>query len=179
MSETTPTAHAEFIQGLRELAEFYTLHPEMPLPPYPSWTIYAEHWRFGGVEQAKEVVITAAKAFGKASKEYTESSFTLKKEFPGKISIEVYTDRKTVCTPKVVGRKTVPGHLIPAEPERYIPASEEDDVVWECHSLLAPGQAEAEKLLDPVADFLRPNPVADVYFEEEKPGDERTPDIPF
>lgn len=36
---TEPTSkRAELVAGLRELADWYERHPDVPLPPYPTWT---------------------------------------------------------------------------------------------------------------------------------------------
>lgn len=152
---STPT-HAEFAQGLRELADFYLAHPEVKLPQYSSdFTIFANEWLYGSKEEAKEVVILAAKAFGRAEKVYSQENFKLQKEFAGGVKLTVQTDRKVVCTPVVVGKKQIPGQVIPAEPERYVPAYEVDDVEWKCDSLLAPTQVpglEADPALEPDAD---------------------------
>lgn len=136
--------HQEFVQGLRELADFYEAHPEVKLPSYSSsFTVYATSWLFSSKEEAKEVVITAAKAFGHAEKVYSQEGFELKKEFSGQITLTVQTERSTVCRAVVVGKKRIPSQVIPAEPERYIPEREEDQVEWKCESLLAPTQEQS------------------------------------
>lgn len=37
MTQPTDIKRAELIAGLRQLADWYEQHPEVPLPPYPDW----------------------------------------------------------------------------------------------------------------------------------------------
>jgi hypothetical protein len=131
--------HAEFVQGLRELAQFYEDHLEVKLPQYSShFSVFANEYLYGSKEEAKETVIAAAKAFGHSEKIYSQESFQLVKEFTGGIKLTVLTDRKVVCTPVVVGKKTIPGRVEPAVAERYIPEATVDEIEWKCESILAP-----------------------------------------
>lgn len=147
MPETT---HAQFVLGLRELAEFYEAHPEVALPNYPSFNIYAESWRYGTKEAAKEIVVVAARAFGDAKKTYSMSSFELAKEFSGGVKLEVHSDRQTVCTPKVTKVVRRAGYTAP---EQYYPPTEEEVVEeWECHSLLKADGGEEPLAEEPLTD---------------------------
>lgn len=138
-----PTHH-DYVQGLRELADFYEAHPEVPLPIYSSnFTIFAKTYNFAEKQEAKAVVIAAARAFGHAEKTYTQTGFELKKEFSGGINLTVHSEREVVCTPVVVGKETIPGRVEPAIPERYIPERVVDKIEWKCDSLLAPTQEQS------------------------------------
>ena len=138
-----PTHH-DYVQGLRELADFYEAHPEVSLPLYSSdFTIFAKTYNFAEKQEAKAVVIAAARAFGHAEKTYTRTDFQLKKEFSGGISLTVHSEREVVCTPVVVGKETIPGRVEPATPERYIAERVVDKIEWKCDSLLAPTQEQS------------------------------------
>jgi hypothetical protein len=124
--------HAEFVQGLRELADFYSAHPEVKLPLSCSYYI---------CDATKEETLAAARAFGDARKTYTNVHFILRKTFPSGVEIWLMTDRKTVCTAKEIGEKFVPAYTIPAQ---HFPASTVPVLEWECLPLLAPDPEPGE-----------------------------------
>lgn len=126
------TTHAEFIQGLRELADFYEAHPEVKLPHAAQLSIFS--W---DKDQAVADAVRCAHAFGHAEKSYSSDYFRMVRKFPGGVSLEFCTDRQTVCTPVVVGTKVEPAHTIPAQEERFIPERVVEQIEWRCQSLLA------------------------------------------
>lgn len=119
-----------FVQGLRELADFYAQHPEVKLPYHGSPSC-----PLGVYSPTKEEVVIAARAFGEAEKKYEGSYFRLKKIFSGGVALEFFVDRDVVCTAREVDQKFEPGYVIPAQhiPSRMVPV-----LAYDCHPLLAP-----------------------------------------
>jgi hypothetical protein len=128
----TEVTHAQFVQGLKELAEFYEAHPEVKLPYSPVFSIFS--WN---KEEAIRDAVLCAHAFGYAEKSYSTDYFRMTKKFPGGISLEFCTDRQAVCTPVVVGTKVEPAHTIPAQKEKFVPERVVEQVEWRCQPLLA------------------------------------------
>lgn len=116
-----------YIMGLRELALFLMWHPEVKLPSTTEINIF-------GATQAE--LIAGARAFGQSEKIYSNDYFTLRKAFPGGIHLDFFCDRAKVCERRVVGQRTVPEHVIPAQAETVVPEHVEDIVEWDCVPLL-------------------------------------------
>lgn len=127
---------ADFVRGLRELARFLAMHPEVPMPVAPMINAYTRD---------REEFTSAALVLGSARKDGNETLFWLKKEFSGGISLDLNVQRETVCT-KVILKEEVPEQVIPAYPEQVIPAHPEqvipahvkEIVKWEYSSILEP-----------------------------------------
>ena len=138
---SNPT-HAEFIQGLRELAEFYEAHPELSLPDTRTMNLYYFAYSVADRITARDKMITAARAFGKATKKYAGEYFFLRKEFSGGVCLEANVNRETVCEPVVVGYTDEPEKVIP---EQVVPARRVPRIEWACgKSLLAAALALGE-----------------------------------
>ena len=104
----------DYVQGLRELAAFVELHPEIPLP-------YAgAHNAF--VTNKADLSIVARACGGRWGKNSTDDYFYIRKSFAGDHAYEVNVSRKTVC------RKVVTGTRL--EPMR--PAQEVEEFHWVC-----------------------------------------------
>lgn len=138
MSETT---HAEFVQGLRELADFYSAHSEVKLPYTAGFSIYT----FDAATAIHDAV-ACARAFGYAEKTYGDEYFRMTKKFSGGISLEFCTDRQSVCTPVVVGTRVEPARVIPAKEEEIIPERVVEQIEWRCQSLLAAAAPKVEQV---------------------------------
>jgi len=73
-----------------------------------------------------------AKALAPCKKDYSSSSFELRRNFGTKLKVRISTSRAAVCERKVIGTKTIPEKTY-TEPERV-----EEEVEWICSdSLLA------------------------------------------
>ena len=176
---SNPT-HAEFVQGLKELAEFYESHPEVDLPER-KLSIYYFAYSAQDKILARDKMIATARAMGHASKDYAGDYFFLRKEFSGGVELAACISRETVCEPVVVGYVDEPEKVIP---EQVVPARRVPKIEWACgKSLLAAAPALGE------GDPALPQPAGVELLEEgrlleggEKAGEEaflQDFDIPF
>lgn len=99
---------AEFVRGLRDLAEFIEEHPEIPTP---AWAI--SQARIGGWtgEGGPPEFITVARALGSVKVEHDEA--VAKRAF-GPVELSVRTSAKDVCVKREV---TKAEFVLPAELE--------------------------------------------------------------
>lgn len=114
----------DFVQGLRELADFIDAHPDIPCP-------YGEaHNAF--VRDKTQLGMIARAVGGRWDKNCTSQFFYIRREFAGGHSYEVNVSRDQVC------RKVVTGTRIePAQPEREV-----EVVEWVCTEPLLVGVTE-------------------------------------
>jgi hypothetical protein len=128
-AELTP--QQKYSRNLRALADWYEQHPDAPIDsPYVSRANYS-------FKASPEEI----RAIGAGEKDYAGSLFyyRVKHEF---FTIEWIEGREKVCTPRIVGKRTVPSV--------YYPEHEEDIVEWDCPgSLLAPAEAK-EEIIDEI-----------------------------
>ena len=128
--ELTPAEkRADMLGALRELVNYFEENPEVPVPNYQSIWVY---------DCTKEQLAAVAKA-GNVEKTYSDTAFTLKKEFGEyeRVSLYFNAEREKVCVRKQVGTRIVearPAEIIHRE---AVPAHEEPIYEWECSSLLA------------------------------------------
>lgn len=115
---------ANFIQGLRDFADWLEAHPV--LPP----TLYGlPNGRILLFVKDKDQLAAAARWLGTCEKVVTEDWFSLVKTF-GPIALEALIERPQVCERVKIGEK-----VIPAQPERVLPAEPErvEEVYeWQC-----------------------------------------------
>lgn len=110
---------AEQIVGLRALASFLEAHADVPMPVLCGMNAFAED---------KAQLARVARVAG-WTKQYRDTWFTLSREFPGGVELEVNIERGAIC------RKVVTGTVVvPAQPEHEVEQYE-----WVCDepSLLA------------------------------------------
>jgi hypothetical protein len=129
-SNPTSTLHAEFIQGLRALADFYEANPSLPLPGGRSLSVF---------NLTKDQILAFAHVFGKSEKTYHGDHFWLTKKFPGGVELSAFAARQEVCTAVVVGTKVEPGYF---RPEEHVEERVVDVLEWRCSPLLAPDEPE-------------------------------------
>ena len=122
MSEKDLTEHEKFALGLRQLANFYEAHPEIPLP-YQDLHSYSL--------DTKDDAAMLAKALGTFEKKYSDDLLIVSKKFQS-VNLKFYLTRDSVCTARVVGKKIEPEVYIPSQ---HIPAREVDVIEWDCHAL--------------------------------------------
>ncbi len=98
----------EFIQSLRDLAEFYEHHSGVPLPLYPNVRAYVS---------TREELIEACRELGHFTKDFYGDRFAVERQF-GSITLVVTSPRTVVCKRVVKGQRWVPpseGHHVDAE----------------------------------------------------------------
>jgi hypothetical protein len=127
----------EVAQSLRLLADFYESHPTVPLPldlTFNSLNVY--------VRDDPKTVLASIGSFEKAA----DGVYFIAKKQIGCFTLEFRTKRDSVCVRKVVGKRVVPAHVIPAEfkEETFIPEHEEDIVEWDCQPILPNSEPEPE-----------------------------------
>ena len=122
----------EYTKGLRDIADFIDAHPELGLPS-SEISCYS-------MDEKKEAAMVL-KAAAPCKKAYSDSLFVISKEF-GPLTMKYYFNRKSVCTPRVVGVK-----VVPATPERVIQAMPEhvvEIIEWDCEPILSAVPQEEE-----------------------------------
>jgi hypothetical protein len=112
IAEQERQRRADFIQGLRECADFMERHPLIPTPYGHAINAFVN---------TKEQLAAIARSTSWA-KGYDDNYFWLKKTFSGDITLEVNTNRERICRRVVVGTK-----VIPAQPEKVV-----EQVEWVC-----------------------------------------------
>lgn len=141
METITTTEREHLIEGLRRLADFLAVTPQIELSPQ-IYNVY--------VESREELAAIAR--LGSWQKHYVGDYFVLRKSFAG-VTLDVYTNRQSVCRAVVTGQRVVPAQ--PAQPERV-----EDVVEWVCD--------DAVLLVPPsLPDFATP-----LQTDEQRPGNE-------
>lgn len=123
LTETPPNKHAEYIKGLRLLADHLEAHPDFPGRAW-SPDIYFR-------VNTKEALIAAARTLGSFKKKVLRDSFYIIKKL-GNIEVKVYTSRANVCTKIITGQRWEEGS--PAEPAKE--GKMVDVVQWDCPDTL-------------------------------------------
>jgi hypothetical protein len=116
--------HKEYADGLRAIADFFEQHEEIGLPHDAEYFSYFS-------AQTKEEMALLSRALGSCNKKYGDWQFILSRNF-GAVTFRAIVSREQICKRVVVGKKAIPGHVLPAKPEEYIPAHEEDVIEWQC-----------------------------------------------
>ena len=120
----------EFVDGLRQIADWYEQHPDFPLP----------HLCDAGMDifrvNSADELAQAARTLGTVEK-FTigDALYGIRRTF-GALRLQIIVDRAVVCTRRVVGIEEVP--------ETVTPAHTREIVEWDCHSLLKAEAADAE-----------------------------------
>lgn len=134
----------EYVESLRELADFYEQHAELEIP-YEAEQVTVFAWTIG---EEKRQLAKFIRAFGSCTKHYNkafEGAFQLEKKFSG-ITLRVLTERDRVCERVVLGTRVVPEQVIPASEEKIIPEHTEDDIEWLCSESAILGALGAEEV---------------------------------
>jgi hypothetical protein len=132
--KTTPD---EFIEGLRQIADFLVEHPEVPKPYHLMGTEFYIYL-FGDDQRA--TLTTIAKAMGRAEKKVDGDRFLVSRQFAG-ITLIAQADRAEVCERVVVGTREVeveePDPAALAAVPKVKRTTVVEDVEWRCTPLLA------------------------------------------
>lgn len=132
--------HAEYADGLRQVADFLEAHPEIELPENT-----LNCYRLFDKKVAAVVAAAMSKG-GRANKEWSDSLFTISREF-GPITLKYMGTRSNICERVIVGKVAVPEQKVPARPAEEahtIPAHEEPLYEWRCTPLLMKPSYEVE-----------------------------------
>lgn len=130
---------AEFVRGLRELADFLAAHPEIDFSPdYGTATV---QWWCGGPND----LAAAARTLGRVEKKSDDSFLSLVRHF-GPHKIDAYALHSRVCERVVVRTETVATEVPDPEALKQVPTvtvTEEREIVeWRCpESILAGGRS--------------------------------------
>ena len=106
------TRRAAFIQALRDCAVFLERHPSVHAPRYVNLNVFVN---------TREDIASHARA-ATWEKIYNDDWFYLRREFGNDLSLDITTQRDTVCRKVITGTRTVP-----ATPEREV-----EIVEWVC-----------------------------------------------
>ena len=112
----------EFARSLRLVADWYDMHSDMPT---------LSELRIYHVEETREEAARIARALMPVDKQAESEMFTLSRTF-GAVPLQFVFYRSTVCTPRVVGTRTIAA--IPEQPARDV-----DVIEWDCKALLDEG----------------------------------------
>lgn len=118
-----------FIQDLRDFADWLERTPDAPLPLLP------QRFDVFSISNKDELKRACLAIGGKLTKGATESFFYMRKDFRS-IHYDINADRGEVCERVVIGTRT-----IPAEPERTVtvaaqPERVEEITEWRCGEVL-------------------------------------------
>jgi hypothetical protein len=126
LTEAQQKDREDFIQGLRDLADWYEASTEVKAPWYLSASIY--------MDDKEEARAVAKSSQGGIDKIYMDGDLTLRKEFGDVVRFSARADRKTVCTAKVVGTEEVevPDYSVPTPTKKEV----REVIEWQCDPLL-------------------------------------------
>ncbi|MCR4340022.1 MAG: hypothetical protein NUW01_09060 [Gemmatimonadaceae bacterium] len=111
------TEQQEWLDGLREMADWFEQHPER-IEQLGDRGIIVNLYPDGKGDTAQ-----LARELGKVTKEQNSSLFWIRRGF-GPHKIDGVLSRGEVCTRVVTGTRQVP--------EKIVPAYEEEIIEWEC-----------------------------------------------
>lgn len=120
----------DYIQGLRDLADWLEDTPSATVPVYQSVYVYLS---------SKEHAVQLAKEAGSIRKNYEDSRLVLEKRFGHTIRYKANVTRDKVCTIKEVKQveKEVAHYPQPIYVKQVV-----EEIEWECDPLLAPTESE-------------------------------------
>lgn len=142
---TATDTRADYIAGLRKIADALESNPDLRLPWHGSSKYGSPLSVF--TDTKAEAAAWAFVLDGRAEKNVTENGnygFQLKGRMRG-VHVLVYAKREEVCTRRVVGTREVVEEVADPDALAAVPTVQvtrtEDIVEWDCHPLLAPEPA--------------------------------------
>jgi len=140
------TDRAEYIAGLRQLADLLEAHDELPLPVEGRISAINFHFLFDDdprtalADAVRAMPISLAKN-DPASSDYAETYFELAGYLRG-LEVKLVAFREQVCERVVVDRREVTVEVPDPEALAEVPTVTEthtvETVEWRCHPVLAP-----------------------------------------
>lgn len=122
--------HKDYTDGLRQIADFYDQHPEIPVPR--AEIIYYP-------VNDKATLFPVIQALGTFEKDYFDTLFYISKTF-GSVALKFCFMRATICERRVIGKKHIEA--------RFIGAHEEEIVEWDCHPILKEEPEQQAEVVD-------------------------------
>ena len=113
--------NAEYVMGLRQLAEWYEGHPDAVQP--------FESGRLEFVVHSRTVLAQVIRDFGGRWEKNAQGGLMFFCSTFGPFRLVMYTNQETVCTARKVGTRSIPAR--PAQPERV-----EDVLEWDCQPIM-------------------------------------------
>jgi hypothetical protein len=128
---------AALIDGLRQVADFLTEHPEVPRPYHLMGTEYFIYL-YGDDQRAQ--LVTIARAMGRSEKRIKGERYQVRRQFAG-LTLVAQADRDEVCEKVVTGSTEVTREVPDPELLATVPKVSVTEVVetveWRCTPLLA------------------------------------------
>jgi len=122
---------AEYIAGLRALADALEAHPTVPLPIHGQpWNPLG--WNLLGDEAQRETAAGIIRELGGTWDKSATVYFYAQSAMRG-LHLQIAADREAVCERRVIGTRTVVKQVATAFEDREV---KEDVVEWDCGSLL-------------------------------------------
>lgn len=141
--QATADRRAEYIAGLRQLADLLEAHPELSMPSSGSWSSDPIGIAEFGTGQRERIAKWARLLPGKKSKELGGTSGEILRML-GRLRglhIKVICDRDEVCERRVLGTREVTEEVPDPEALAAVPTVTRttvvEDVEWVCRPLLA------------------------------------------
>jgi len=122
------TERSQLVSGLREAADWFEAHPEVPMPGDVKISLYD----LGDVEAELETLKTIARAMGNAEKDFADEFFKLSHTFADAVTVTAIAWRENVCKRVVVGTETVIEQKPPDGVEMVDVEVEREIVEWDC-----------------------------------------------
>lgn len=132
------TTRAEWIKGLRDMADWFESNPDFPVPKYTGIMVDLFDYNFVG-ETAVQRMANAARGLGRCEKCHVGDRYYVLRRHFGPHRIDVNTYSENVCSRIQVGTKTVTRPVKLKNPE--METVEEPVYEWHCDPLLANEEA--------------------------------------
>lgn len=140
MTEPTDQQRADYVAGLRALAEVLEQHPEVPLPYNPTQGVISFHFLFGENPRADMAATVRALPCRLDKDPRGDDYFDLIGRLHG-LNVRLVAFRQDVCTRVVVGTREVEEEVPDPDALAQVPTVTQtrlvEDVEWQCTPLLA------------------------------------------
>ena len=128
------TTRADFIAGLRDLADFYEAAPDFPVP-FEAKFDDSSQYHLHGIDGPDQLATLTRMLGGRRTKDADEHAVHITRRFGPGVVVELYVSREEVCERRVVGTETVE---VP-DPDAPKITIEREIVEWVCAPVLGGG----------------------------------------
>ena len=130
--------HTEFVQALRNAADFFEARPELGNPCF-DWLDFCYSGKVNNITiDSREGLAEFARIVGGHIDKIEDDEFYRLIAKRNGFTVKALAYRAAVCEKIQIGSKIEPEHIIPARPEQLIPEQVVPVYGWRCPSLLAP-----------------------------------------